>query len=404
MSLHQYSESAWTGKQPDCYEPDLSSLPKLPPTPSWLKELSLGLKCLYISIIITVTLSIIATLILLFSSGFYVDRMLINSMMKPVVIAWLTNIVLVVVIVILFRIEKKHREYCEMKYDDLALHFTQSMYLYKWVMRSYKRVYTGTIIPTTTMSFMELTPSAWKQRGMADKFGRTFFDWDHIKLTVYDYSTTRLKKWLKVCRKVNFIIFPLLSWSYILQMINEDVFLPPYVLLLVLQTLLLFSGRFIYAGEKQVKLYEYNRHTGKVSKFDPSGNQLWSYPFSEFNMYVRYQPGSGQADRSPSYIPYMIHRYSPHWKVEDIISFHSPWTTHADRQSTNELIDTLIAFMNVTLPLPQCLALQESRHLDSTTQRLELPKAGNRIDFLSMSDKEYKDMLFQIWKARQISL
>ncbi|MBF4360333.1 hypothetical protein, partial [Vibrio anguillarum] len=82
---------------------------------------------------------------------------------------------------------------------------------------------------------------------MADKFGRTFFDWDHIKLTVYDYSTTRLKKWLKVCRKVNFIIFPLLSWSYILQMINEDVFLPPYVLLLVLQTLLLFSGRFIYA-------------------------------------------------------------------------------------------------------------------------------------------------------------
>ncbi|MBF4348526.1 hypothetical protein EAY19_20915, partial [Vibrio anguillarum] len=85
MSLHQYSESAWTGKQPDCYEPDLSSLPKLPPTPSWLKELSLGLKCLYISIIITVTLSIIATLILLFSSGFYVDRMLINSMMKPVV-------------------------------------------------------------------------------------------------------------------------------------------------------------------------------------------------------------------------------------------------------------------------------------------------------------------------------
>lgn len=397
MSRHQYSESAWTGKQPDCYEPDLSSLPKLPPTPSWLKELSLGLNCLYITTITTVTLSIIATLILLFSSGFYIERMLINSMMKPVVIAWLIDLVLIVVIVVLFRIQKKHREHCEMKYEDLALHFTQSMRLHKWV-------YTGMIIPTTTMSFMTLTPSVWKQRGMADKFGRIFFDWDHIKLTVYDYSTTRLKKWLKVCRKVNFFIFPLFSWSYILQMINEDVFLPPYILLLVLQTLLLFSGRFIYAGEKQVKLYEYNRHTGQVSKFDPLGNQLWSYPFSEFNIYVRYQPGSGQGDRSPSYIPYMIHRYSPHWKVEDIISFHSPWTTHADRQSTNELIDTLIAFMNVTLPLPQCLALQANRHLDSTTQRLEPPKAGNRIDFLSISDKEYKDMLFQIWKARQISL
>ncbi|NAW70063.1 hypothetical protein CAG54_13150 [Vibrio sp. V27_P1S3P104] len=394
MLQHQYSESAWTGKQPGCYEPDLSNLPKLPLTPPWLKELSVGLNCLYVLVIIMVTLSIIATLILLFSSGFYVDRILINSMMKPLVIAWLINLILIVITVFLFRTQKKHREHCEMKYDDLAHNFTQSMLIYKWV-------YNGMSIPTTTMGFMELTPSVWKQRGMADKFGRTFFDWNHIKLTVYDYSTTRFKKWLKICRKANFIIFPLLGWSYIMQMIHEDVFLPPYILLLVLQTLLLFSGRFIYAREKQVKLYEYNRHTGQVSKFDPSGNQLWSYPFSEFNMYVRYQPGSGQADRSPSYIPYMIHRYSPHWKVEDIISFNPPWTTHSDRQSTKELMDTLIAFMNVTLPLPQCLALQACRHLDSTTQRLESTEAGNRIDFLSMSDKEYKDMLFQIWKARQ---
>ncbi|KDE39482.1 hypothetical protein ADINL_2611 [Nitrincola lacisaponensis] len=391
----QYSESAWTGKQPDCYEPDLSSLPKLPLTPSWLKELNVGLNCLYILVIITVTLSVIATLVLLFSSGFYVDRMLANSAMKPVIIAWLINAALILVTVFLFRIQKKNRDHYDIKYDDLALNFTKSMPLNKWV-------YSGMIIPTTTMGFMELTPSVWRQRGMADKFGRTFFDWDHIKLTVYDYSTTRFKKWLKVCRRVNFVIFPLFGWSYILQMINEDVFLPPYILLFVLQTLLLFSGRFIYAGENQVKLYEYNRHTGQVSKFDPSGNQLWSYPFSEFNMYVRYEPSDyGPTKRSRSCVPYMIHRYSPHWKVEDIINFYPPWTTHADRQSTKELIDTLIAFMNVKLPLPQCLALQACRHLDSTTQALETPEAGSTIDFLSMSDKEYKDMLFQIWKARQ---
>ncbi len=391
MSQRQYSPSAWTGKQPDSYEPDLSSLPKLPPTPSWLKRLNSGQPYLYISLIVTVTLTTIVTLIVLFSSGFYLDRILNNSATTLVGIAWLINLTLIIVAVILFKIEKKHRESCEMKYNDLAIYFTKTMTLSRWV-------YSGMSVPTTTMNFMKLTPSVWKQRGMADKFGRTFFDWDHIKLTVYDYSTSRVKAWLKICRKVNFIVFPLFGWAYILQMINEDVFLPPYILLLVLQTLLLFSGRFIYSGEKQIKRYEYNRQTGQVSKFDPSGNQLWRYPFSEFNVYIlsQWTRHGGTTDT-----PYMLHRYSPHWTIKDIISFTQPWTTHADVQSTRELLDILMAFMNVTLPLPQCIALQECRDLDPTTQALEARAPNNKIDFLSMSDKEYKTTLFQLWQKRQ---
>lgn len=391
MLQRQYSESAWTGEQPDCYEPDLLSLPELPPTPPWLEKLVLGLTILFISTVAILILATIATILILFSSGFYLDRVQNHAALEWVSAALLISLVLIVVSVILDRIKKKHRQLCEMKYDNFAVHFTRSMALRKLA-------FSGMIIPTTTMGFMELTPSVWKQRGMTDKFGRTFFEWDHVKLTVYEYSTTRLKTLLKVCRGVNFIAFPLLGWIYVLQMITEDVFLPPYVVLLVAQTLLLFSGRLIYAGEKQTKLYEFNRHTGQVSKFDPSGNQLWSHPFSEFNVYIDYQ--RAESKQPACFVPYMIHRHSPHWLVKDIVSFQLPWKTHADWHSTQELIDTLIAFMNVRLPLPQCIALQACRHLDSTTDTLEPPEACNRIDFLSMSDKEYKETLSKLLSER----
>lgn len=392
MSQSQYSESAWFGKQPDSYQPDLPVLPKLPPTPPWMKKLSVGLSILFVVTISTATVAAMFTLILFFSSGFFIDRILNNSALELVVIAWLISLVLIIVTVILFRVMEKQKQYCDMKYDDFAGRFTQSMSLSKWI-------FNGMNIPTTTMGFMELTPSVWKKRGMADKFGRTFFDWNHVKLSVYEYSTTRLKTSLKICRVINFFVFPLFGWAYILQMINEDVFLPPYILLLALQTLLLFSGRLIYGGEKQVKVYEFNRHTGQIIKFDPSGNQIWSYPFYEFNAYIRYcRP---EAKRPASYTLYMTHRHSPHWTAKDMVYLCCPWTTHSDRNSITELMDTLIAFMNVTLPLPQCIALQACRHLDSTTQKLEPHEADNKIDFLSMSDKEYKDTMFQFWKERQ---
>ncbi len=392
MSSNQYSSSAWTGKQPESYKLDSLLLPKLPPTPPWLERVNIGLSLLFIFTITTVMLTAGLTLVLLFSSGFYIERIFHDSVMgAAVIIGWAISLVLIIVTVGLVRDSDKYKEHCDMKYDDLAIRFTQSMSLSKWI-------FTGIAIPTSTMDFIGVTPSVWKKRGMTDKFGRTFFDWNHVKLTVYEYSTTRLKTSLKVCRKINFFVFPLFSWMYILQMINEDVFLPPYILLLVFQTLLLFSGRYIYRGEKQEKVYEFNRHTGQITKFDPSGNIIWSYPFTEFNTYIRYNRPENK--HPASYELYMIHRHSPHWTMKDVISLGPPWTTHSDWNSTKELMDTLIAFMNVSLPLPQCIALQECRHLDSTKQKLEPPEADNKIDFLSMSDKEYKDRLFRLSQER----
>ncbi len=161
---------------------------------------------------------------------------------------------------------------------------------------------------------------------------------------------------------------------------------PPGFFIWCLKYLPEYSPRVFNWIFKQVhKDYELNRQTGMVTLYDSNNKVRFSHPFIEFDAILVSTPNH---QGLMSYSLALVHRYNAYSyevPVGNLISSPLP-------QDYELLWNVLQQYMDIAKPLPDFLALEESRPKDPTTAAHD-KQSGRAPDYWrSMSDEEYEEI------------
>ncbi len=143
------------------------------------------------------------------------------------------------------------------------------------------------------------------------------------------------------------------------------------------------------------KVFTLNRRTGMVTLYKGNGKKRYSHPLVEFDCVLVSAPSQ---QRLMNYSLMLAHRYNGSMYGIPLSTLATP------NESVSEyyrIWNMILCYMDVSQPLPDCLILEESRHLDPVTAEYDKKVGRNPRYWRDMSEEEYKATLEAIRNKQQ---
>ncbi|NOI16577.1 hypothetical protein, partial [Vibrio hepatarius] len=182
----------------------------------------------------------------------------------------------------------------------------------------------------------------------------------------------------------NEFLFPSIKW----------VFIPAAILWLQLELMDrgYWTPTWIMTSKK---VFTLNRKTGMVTLYKGNGKVRYSRPLVEFDCVLVSAPSQ---QGLMNYSLMLVHRYNGSMHGVPLSSLATP------NESVSEyyrIWDMILCYMDISQPLPDCLILEESRHLDPVTAEYDKKTGRNPRYWRDMSEEEYKATLEAIRNKQQ---
>lgn len=179
-------------------------------------------------------------------------------------------------------------------------------------------------------------------------------------------------------------LFPSIKW----------VFIPAAILWLQLELMDrgYWTPTWIMTSKKVFKL---NRKTGMVTLYNGNGKVRYSHPIVEFDCVLVSAPSQ---QGLMNYSLMLAHRYNGSMHGIPLSSLATP------NESVSEyyrIWNMILCYMDISQPLPDCLILEESRHLDPVTAEYDKKIGRNPRYWRDMSEEEYNATLESIRNKQQ---
>lgn len=197
------------------------------------------------------------------------------------------------------------------------------------------------------------------------------------------------------------IFFGLVSESSFIVGFNE-VFLPFLKWLFIPAGLIWFQAILMDRGYwtptwimTSKKVFTLNRKTGMVTLYKGNGKVRYSHPIVEFDCVLVSMPSH---QGLMNYNLMLAHRYNGSMHGIPLSTLATP------NESVSEyyrIWNMILCYMDVSQPLPDCLILEESRHLDPVTAECDKKVGRNPRYWRDMSEEEYKASLDAIRQRQQ---
>ncbi|MGY5614899.1 hypothetical protein [Vibrio brasiliensis] len=143
------------------------------------------------------------------------------------------------------------------------------------------------------------------------------------------------------------------------------------------------------------KVFTLNRKTGMVTLYKANGKVRYSHPIVEFDCVLVSMPSH---QGLMNYNLMLAHRYNGSMHGIPLSTLATP------NESVSEyyrIWNMILCYMDVSQPLPDCLILEESRHLDPVTAEYDKRVGRNPRYWRDMSEAEYKTTLDAIRQRQQ---
>ena len=143
------------------------------------------------------------------------------------------------------------------------------------------------------------------------------------------------------------------------------------------------------------KVFTLNRKTGMVTLYKGNGKVRYSHPLVEFDCVLVSAPSQ---QGLMNYSLMLVHRYNGSMHGVPLSSLATP------NESVSEyyrIWNMILCYMDISQPLPDCLILEESRHLDPVTAEYDKKTGRNPRYWRDMSEEEYKATLEAIRNKQQ---
>lgn len=143
------------------------------------------------------------------------------------------------------------------------------------------------------------------------------------------------------------------------------------------------------------KVFTLNRKTGMVTLYKGNGKVRYSHPIVEFDCVLVSMPSQ---QGLMNYNLMLAHRYNGSMHGIPLSTLATP------NESVSEyyrIWNMILCYMDVSQPLPDCLILEESRHLDPVTVEYDKKVGRNPRYWRDMSEEEYKASLDAIRQRQQ---
>lgn len=143
------------------------------------------------------------------------------------------------------------------------------------------------------------------------------------------------------------------------------------------------------------KVFTLNRKTGMVTLYKGNGKVRYSHPLVEFDCVLVSAPSQ---QGLMNYSLMLAHRYNGSMHGIPLSTLTTP------NESVSEyyrIWNMILCYMDVSQPLPDCLILEESRHLDPVTAEYDKKVGRNPRYWRDMSEEEYKASLEAIRQRQQ---
>ncbi|KOO05718.1 hypothetical protein [Vibrio hepatarius] len=182
----------------------------------------------------------------------------------------------------------------------------------------------------------------------------------------------------------NEFLFPSVKW----------VFIPAAILWLQLELMDrgYWTPTWIMTSKK---VFTLNRKTGMVTLYKGNGKVRYSHPLVEFDCVLVSAPSQ---QGLMNYSLMLVHRYNGSMHGVPLSSLATP------NESVSEyyrIWNMILCYMDISQPLPDCLILEESRHLDPVTAEYDKKTGRNPRYWRDMSEEEYKATLEAIRNKQQ---
>jgi len=240
------------------------------------------------------------------------------------------------------------------------------------------------LLPLNVFNLKHIRPKDWKQYG---RYMFPNFIWDETCLTHYTFHQKTIYALLGSLNKLNLAILLFYFPIIILQYFFDAIYLPVYQLLMVLSVSLFIITRFT---NKRGQVYAdiiFNRRDGYVT-FNSVQQQEWKCHFSEINAYIAvFHTTRGGRQR----YCLMLAPRTPLKGERTQLFLQYGWSEDCIEDVT-ELWQVINQFMNVTLPLPLVVPLENKRDKDPTTRNTPI-KNDKLINLTSLEYGEYRTLL-----------
>ena len=143
------------------------------------------------------------------------------------------------------------------------------------------------------------------------------------------------------------------------------------------------------------KVFTLNRKTGMVTLYKSNGKVRYSHPIVEFDCVLVSIPSQ---QGLMNYNLMLAHRYNGSMHGIPLSTLTTP------NESVSEyyrIWNMILCYMDISQPLPDCLILEESRHLDPVTAEYDKKVGRNPRYWRDMSEEEYKTSLEVIRQRQQ---
>ncbi len=197
------------------------------------------------------------------------------------------------------------------------------------------------------------------------------------------------------------VFFGLVSESSFIVGFNE-VFLPFFKWLFIPAALLWLQAVLLDRGYwtptwimTSKKVFTLNRKTGMVTLYKGNGKVRYSHPLVEFDCVLVSAPSQ---QGLINYNLMLAHRYNGSMHGIPLSTLATP------NESVSEyyrIWNMILCYMDISQPLPDCLILEESRHLDPVTAEYDNKVGRNPRYWRDMSEEEYKATLEAIRNKQQ---
>lgn len=240
------------------------------------------------------------------------------------------------------------------------------------------------LLPFKMFNLKYIRPKDWKQYR---RYMFPNFTWDETCLTHYKFHQ---KTRYTLLRTINYFNLAILLFYFpitILQYFFDAIYLPVYLPLMLLSVSLFIVTRFTNKIGKVYADIILNRRDGYIT-FNSVQQQEWKCHFSEINAYIE-QFHTRRSGKKMHCL--MLAPRAPLKGSRTQLSLQYGWSQHSTEDVT-KLWQVISQFMNVTLPLPFVVPLEDVRDKDPTTQKTPV-KNSQLVNLQSLEYEEYKALL-----------
>ena len=381
MDYNAYEPTAWKGEIPeslDIVDDDKQELSKEDTPPAILEITFAIMSLIFLLGMFGAGFTFFTGLAGLFLNSFYWPYIKEDPVTFYILVAFVCCIALMVLsfpYTLFF--SKKYARYID---NNISFSGLFNKEVYKQL--AYPKEYP--LLPSKIFNLIHIHPKDWT---LYRSYALRDFTWDETCLTHYDFHQTIVHGLLRGVNNLNIAILIVYFPIILLQYFFNFIYLPVYQPLMIISVSLFIVTRFTNKKGSVYADITFNRRDGFVT-FSSAAQQEWKCHFNEINAYVyRYDV---TRNRRPKYCLALIPRL-PLKQSRCELLLKSP-SCGDNTESITELWQVINQFMNVTLPLPFVVPLEDVRDKDPTTQNTPI-KNNDLVNLQSLEYEEYRALL-----------